>query len=77
MRDPQTLTHEVATAIQNTPYLSGRTLRFEEHDGHVVLRGIVGSYFQKQMAQEAIRRIRGVLRIRNELEVLSPALPTA
>jgi osmotically-inducible protein OsmY len=35
----------------------------------VILRGVVRSYFQKQMAQEAVRRISGVEEIHNELEV--------
>jgi osmotically-inducible protein OsmY len=35
----------------------------------VVLKGSVRSFFQKQMAQEAIRRIDGVQMIDNMLEV--------
>jgi osmotically-inducible protein OsmY len=41
----------------------------EAADGQVVLKGNVGSFFQKQMAQEAIRRVDGVERINNMLEV--------
>jgi osmotically-inducible protein OsmY len=37
----------------------------------VVLTGRVQSYFQKQMAQESLRRIEGVGRIVNNLEVIS------
>ena len=33
------------------------------------LRGVVNTYFQKQMAQEAIRHVDGVAEIANELEV--------
>jgi osmotically-inducible protein OsmY len=36
-----------------------------------VLRGIVRSYYQKQLAQESLRAISGVARITNELEVVS------
>jgi osmotically-inducible protein OsmY len=35
----------------------------------VVLKGSVQSFYQKQMAQESIRRIDGVERIDNLLEV--------
>ncbi len=35
----------------------------------MVLKGTVNSYFQKQMAQEAIRRVDGVELIDNQLEV--------
>ena len=41
----------------------------EAADGRVVLKGSVGSFFQKQMAQEAIRRVDGVQLIDNLLEV--------
>jgi len=34
-----------------------------------VLRGVVSSYYQKQMAQEAVRRLQGVEGIENHLEV--------
>lgn len=38
-------------------------------DGDVQLIGRVGSYYQKQLAQEALRQIRGLRRIYNELQV--------
>jgi osmotically-inducible protein OsmY len=63
------LSDQVDQAIQNNPYLLGRTLRFETHGDRVVLKGIVGSYFQKQMAQEGLRHIDGVAQIENHLEV--------
>jgi osmotically-inducible protein OsmY len=64
-----TLTERVNSAIQTNPYLSGRTLRFEAHDGRVTLNGVVASYFQKQMAQEVIKKVEGVEQIENQLEV--------
>lgn len=56
-------------AIRSNPYLSGRQLRFETCEGRVVLRGVVNSYYQKQMAQEALRHVDGVEQIENDLEV--------
>jgi osmotically-inducible protein OsmY len=41
----------------------------ETADGRVTLKGNVRSFFQKQMAQEAVRRVDGVERIDNLLEV--------
>jgi osmotically-inducible protein OsmY len=64
------LNDRVGTAITTNPYLTGKKLRFEAHQGRVVLRGVVGSYFQKQMAQESLRGVEGVEQIENELEVL-------
>ena len=63
------LADRVHAAIQASPFVSRRGLRFETHHGRVTLRGEVGSYFQKQMAQEALRGLHGVEAIENELEV--------
>jgi len=59
----------VHSAIAANPYLAGRNLRFETEAGRVTLRGVVHSYFQKQMAQEALRHVDGVASIENDLEV--------
>ena len=64
-----TLAERVGSAIETNPYLSGRKLRFEAQEGRITLNGVVASYFQKQMAQEVIKRIDGVKQIENELEV--------
>jgi osmotically-inducible protein OsmY len=63
------LDSRVLTALERNPYLARRNLRFETSDGRVTLRGVVNTYFQKQMAQEAIRHVDGVAEIANELEV--------
>ena len=65
-----TLASRVDQAIQTNPYINGRTLRFETEGNRVVLQGSVKSYFQKQMAQEAVRKVEGVEQIENCLEVL-------
>jgi len=69
MIDMPPLADRVLTALQQSPYISRRKLRFEAHQGQVTLRGVVGTYFQKQMAQECVRAIDGVDHIKNELEV--------
>ena len=63
------LEDRVQDAIDHNPYLSRRKLRCEAREGHVVLRGTVRSYFQKQMAQESVRNIDGITSIENCLEV--------
>jgi hypothetical protein len=63
------LEDRVMTALDDNPYLSRRTLRFETEEGRVILRGVVNTFFQKQMAQEALRRVEGIEEISNELEV--------
>lgn len=66
----QALDARIHTAISENPYLARRNLRFETADeGRVILRGAVASYYHKQMAQEALRRLDGVSQIDNLLEV--------
>lgn len=59
----------IRDALTASPHLPKQQLRIETAEGRVVLKGNVRSYFQKQMAQEAIRRIDGVEQIDNLLEV--------
>lgn len=65
---------QVASALQKNPYLDFTSLTCETKEGCVVLRGVVPSYFEKQMAQESIRSIEGINEILNELEVLGRSL---
>jgi osmotically-inducible protein OsmY len=59
----------VSSAFERHPHLKRRKVHFETHAGRVVLRGTVSSYYQKQMAQEAVRRLQGVEGVDNHLEV--------
>lgn len=69
MIDRPPLEDRVLTALERNPHVAGRKLRFETNRGRVTLRGVVGTYYQKQMAQEAVRHVEGVDEIANELEV--------
>ena len=61
----------VESALARGTYLSGKSLRFEVHEDGVVLRGVVRSYYQKQLAQESLKSISGLSRITNEIEVVT------
>jgi hypothetical protein len=63
------LADRAQSAISSSPYLAGRQVWLETSDGRIVLQGVVGTFFQKQMAQEALRRVDGVRQIENNLEV--------
>ena len=63
------LTTRISSALEHHPHLKHRKLRIEASEGRVVLRGTVKTYYHKQMAQEALRRMEGVERIENEVEV--------
>ncbi len=63
------LFEKIHEALLSNPHVPSREVRVEAADGRVVLKGHVRSFFQKQMAQEAIRQVHGVERIENLLEV--------
>ena len=61
----------VHAALARSPYVAKRNLSAELQGDEVVLKGIVSTFYQKQLAQESIRSIEGIGRIRNEIEVIS------
>jgi len=63
------LADRVSSVLERNPHLPYRTLRFEAAEGRVVLRGVVRTYYQKQMAQEVLKTVDGVNEIENQLEV--------
>ena len=65
----QRLEERIRNAITSNPHLPGKRVSCRADRGQVTLSGKVTSYFQKQMAQEAVRRLDGVRRIENLLEV--------
>ncbi len=59
----------LADVLDRHPHLHRRRVRVEREQNRLVLRGVVSSFYEKQMAQESLRRVEGVDRIDNELEV--------
>jgi osmotically-inducible protein OsmY len=60
----------VHRALHQSPYLAGNRVRVETGEGEVRLHGHVGSFFEKQMAQEVVRRLDGVERVENLIQVV-------
>jgi len=67
--DADPLHQQITFAISTCPYLSQPNLSVDAQQGRVTLRGQVASYYQKQMAQEALRRVDGIEQIENLLQV--------
>ena len=63
------LRNRIDSAIRGNPHLAGHTLHIEMRSGRIVIRGVVRSYYQKQIAQEVVRLVDGVGRIENQLRV--------
>ena len=60
-------------ALQNNRYLNPG-IRCRTEGRRVFIEGDVISYFEKQMAQESLRAIEGILEIINELRVLGRSI---
>ena len=69
--DAHDLELKIHFALSQNPYLNQRAIECEIDDQTVILRGRVATYYQKQMAQESIRKLSGLRRITNELAVVS------
>jgi osmotically-inducible protein OsmY len=55
--------------LQRCSYRAIQTVTCQYHQGTITLRGVLSSYFFKQVAQEAVAGIQGVDRVVNEIEV--------
>jgi osmotically-inducible protein OsmY len=58
--------------LEASPYSALQDICCEGHDGHLILRGRVPSFYLKQLAQELVRPIQGVRSVVNRLEVDPP-----
>jgi hypothetical protein len=68
---PHDLHELLGTALNRHSSLFRDKVRVEMCDREIVLSGIVGSYYHKQLAQESLRSLAGDHTIRNEIHVIS------
>jgi osmotically-inducible protein OsmY len=70
----QSPAHEVTEAakdrLRKTPYWALKALSCEYDRGALFLRGQLPSFYQKQLAQEAVVGLPGVTQVVNETEVV-------
>lgn len=66
--------HPLRSVFRAHGCLSNHDVGFDHYEGVVVLRGHVGSFYEKQMAQELARKVAGVKMIINRLVVDSSLL---
>lgn len=65
------LERQIQRVILHHPHLVQRRVHFRSApNGRVTLEGEVASWFEKQLAQEAVRQIVGVTAVENALQVL-------
>lgn len=64
------LQQRVSTALRKNPWLFGSAFDFKmEERNRIILQGTVTSYFMKQIAQETLQTIEGIVEIQNEVFV--------
>ena len=59
--------------LLQSPYPLLRNVACRCRRGVLFLRGRLPNYYHKQLAQEAVRRVAGVTRIVNQIEIGGPA----
>jgi len=65
----QVLVAQIHSAVVHNPHLNHRAMNIKTKQGRVVIQGTVSTFFEKQMAQEALRGIEGIRSVENHLEV--------
>lgn len=64
------LESRVRQSLCHSPYRHLRAVGLHCDGGTLLLTGILPSYFLKQMAQETVKRVSGVIGIDNQVEVI-------
>ncbi len=59
----------IKQAISTSVLVANQNVEYQIEQEQVVLTGIVGSYYAKQLAQESVSRIQGVRQVHNRLTV--------
>ena len=69
MATKTTYLYQARHALLKSPLPSIRNLKVEEADGSIIIMGRVESYYEKQMAQEAIRAVCQDIELQNDVDV--------
>lgn len=70
--EQETVVRDALRFFRSSSYSELRTIQCESRDDVLILRGQVSTFFMKQLAQERIRSIKGVLAVINYLQVVDP-----
>jgi hypothetical protein len=70
---PQRILEGAESCLRSNAYLALKNVTCDYQEGVLTLRGCLPSYYLKQVAQTAVARVAGGVRIVNEIEVVSPS----
>lgn len=68
----QDLQQRIALTLQRRQLAFGGRLRIEAQDGTVTLSGLVPTFYQRQLIYAATRKVAGVTKVIDQLEVEAP-----
>ena len=71
------VTERARERLRGSPYMPVRSLCCEFDRGVLRLRGSLSSFYQKQLAQEAVAGLNGVEEVLNEVAVVTACHPSA
>ena len=66
-----TLLDQASDILAHHPHLCRRQVRCRAESNRVVIEGEVNSFYEKQLAQEALREVQGIEQVENQLEVVA------
>lgn len=66
-----TFLDQASSILAHHPHLGRRKLRCRAESDRVVIEGEVNSFYEKQLAQEALREVQGIEQVENQLEVVT------
>ena len=68
--DDRVIARSARELLEETLRETVRDLVCESHSGVLVLQGRTKSFYHKQLAQETVRTLAGVMRVINDIEVM-------
>ena len=70
LHSAEELRQRIHLTLSLDPHVGSRQVNFKLINRDVLLTGTVKTYYQKQMAQESLRRVEGIGGVVNQLEVV-------
>jgi osmotically-inducible protein OsmY len=68
-KDGDDVAKAAVARLRTSPYSALKNVSCEYDDGVLILDGRLGSYYHKQLAQERVRGVEGVVQVVNRTEV--------
>jgi osmotically-inducible protein OsmY len=71
-KDGDDVAKAAVARLRTSPYSALRNVSCEYDDGMLILHGRLSSYYNKQLAQETVSGVEGVVQVVNRTEVVIP-----